>query len=57
MISGSCRTYLQDAVVTMRNNRYCIPVKSEYKGQVQGMVHDQSSTGSTFLSSRRLSLI
>lgn len=48
MISGSCRTYLQDAVVTMRNNRYCIPVKSEYKGQVQGMVHDQSSTGSTF---------
>ena len=48
MISGSCRTYLQDAVVTMRNNRYCIPVKSEYKGQVQGMVHGQSSTGSTF---------
>ncbi len=48
MISGSCRTYLQDAVITMRNNRYCIPVKSEYKGQVQGMVHDQSSTGSTF---------
>ena len=48
MISGSYRTYLQDAVVTMRNNRYCIPVKSEYKGQVPGMVHDQSSTGSTF---------
>ena len=48
MINGSYRTYLQDAVVTMRNNRYCIPVKSEYKGQVQGMVHDQSSTGSTF---------
>ena len=48
MINGSYRTYLQDAVVTMRDNRYCIPVKSEYKGQVPGMVHDQSSTGSTF---------
>ena len=48
IINGSYRTYLQDAVVTMRNNRYCIPVKSEYKGQVPGMVHDQSSTGSTF---------
>ena len=48
MINGSCRTYLQDAVVTMRNDRYCIPVKAEHKGQVPGMVHDQSSTGSTF---------
>lgn len=48
MLNGAYRTYLQDAVITMRNNRYCIPVKAEYKGQVNGMVHDQSTTGSTF---------
>ncbi len=48
MLSGSCRTYLQDAVITMRNNRYCIPIKAEYKGQVNGMIHDQSATGSTY---------
>lgn len=48
MVNGSFRTYLQDAVITQRDGRYCIPVKAEYKGTVKGMVHDQSSTGSTF---------
>ncbi len=46
-ILNSNRSYLQDAVVTMRDGRYCLPVKSEYKNQVSGMVHDQSATGST----------
>lgn len=39
---------LQDAVITMRNGRYCLPVKAENKGQISGMVHDQSATGSTY---------
>ena len=47
MVNGTYRTYLQDAVITQRDGRYCIPVKSEYKNQVPGIVHDQSATGST----------
>ena len=48
MVSDTYRTYLQDAVITMRDGRYCIPVKSEYKGSVPGMIHDQSQSSSTF---------
>lgn len=47
LVNGSWRTYLQDAIITMRGDRYCLPVKAEYRNQVNGMIHDQSATGST----------
>lgn len=41
------REYMMDAIITQRNGSYCLPIKSEYKNRVQGIIHDQSSTGST----------
>lgn len=48
MNSSTTQSYLQDSVITMRDGRYCLPVKAEAKSMVKGMVHDQSSTGSTY---------
>lgn len=46
-VVNSSRSMLQESIITMRNGRYCLPVKAEYKSSFSGMVHDQSSTGST----------
>ena len=48
MVSDTYRSYLQDAVITMRDGRYCIPVRAEYKSNVPGMVHDRSASSSTY---------
>lgn len=46
--SGKDKEYLQEGIVTIRNDRYVIPVKAEYKGRVKGFVHDRSQSGATF---------
>ncbi len=47
ILNSSARNMLQDSIITMRNGRYCLPVKAEYRSSFHGMLHDQSSTGST----------
>lgn len=46
--SGKFAEYLQDGIVTMRNGRYVVPVKAEFKNRIKGFVHDRSQTGATF---------
>jgi DNA mismatch repair protein MutS2 len=45
--SSTYKTMLQDPIITIRNDRYCVPIKQEYRGSFKGMIHDQSASGST----------
>lgn len=47
LANQTTRSYLQDGVVTMRDGRYCLPVKAEHRSQIPGVIHDRSTTGST----------
>ena len=47
-LGGAGAKYLQEGIVTMRDNRYVLPVRAEYKSQVRGFVHDRSASGATF---------
>ena len=47
LLNVTYASFLQDSIITMRNDRYCLPIKSEYKSQVRGIVHDSSASGST----------